>query len=190
MNLLIKTIFSRSMAAFFSFLIRVGMSLTSSSIDCSLLSSKPAGPLPLATVLASVVPILNVSPKSLSLLDSLVLGGSFCFTRFLNHRLLRTKLWNHGWFPCQAAPLNHRLYCHPSSSTSWLISTYQLFQSQTQPGSGTCAFVMLTGDGLNLASTQGDWSILRFHSAFEEKRGIPKTNQPRWFSYSTSTCAS
>lgn len=47
---------------------------------------------PSVPVLASVVPMLNVSPNSRSLTDALVLGGSFCFIRFRNQRRLRTKL--------------------------------------------------------------------------------------------------
>jgi hypothetical protein len=50
--------------------------------------------------------------------------------------------------------------------------------------------VILTADGRPLESTHGAGSILKFHNAFEEKSGMPKTNQPRWFSYRTSMCAS
>lgn len=179
-------IFSRSMAALFSLLINVAMSLTSSFSDVGVL----VWALAVASVadLANVVPMLKVSPNNLSLAVSFVFGGSFCLIRRRSQRRLRTKLWNQGWLPCHGVPLKSRLYCQPSSSTSRLMSTYQLFQSHTQLGSGTCAFVILTADGLNFASTQGAGSILKFHNAFEENNGIPKTNQPRWFSYRTSMC--
>lgn len=169
-------------------LISVAMSLTSSFRDVPPLSGTLI--VPKVPDLASVVPMLKVSPNSRSRTFSLVLGGILRFTRFRNQRRLLTKLWNHGWLPCQGEPLNSRLYCQPSSSTSRLMSTYQLFQSQTQLGSGTCAFVMLTAEGLNFESTHGAGSILKFHNALEENRGIPNTNQPRWFSYRTSMCAS
>ena len=81
------------MAALFSFAISVGTSLTSSLSDDSPLSCKLAGPA-LVKALARVVPILKVSPNNLSFTNDL--GGSFCFTRFLSQRRLRTKLWNHG----------------------------------------------------------------------------------------------
>lgn len=175
-------IFSRSMAAALSFLINVAISLISSSrLVCALSSNRPL-PVPKVADLASVVPMLNVSPNMRSFAFFLVLGGSLCLTRLRSQRRRRTKLWNHGWLPCHAEPLKSRLYCQPSSSTSRLMSTYQLFQSHTQLGSGTCAFVMLTAEGLNLASCHGAGSIRRFHSALDEKRGMPKTNQPRWFS--------
>jgi hypothetical protein len=177
MNLWMTTIFSRSIAAFFNLLMSVAISLTSSFKEFILLSCTLI--VPRVADLASVVLMLKVSPNSLSRAFSFVLGGNFCFTRFRSQRLRLTKLWNHGWLPCHGEPLNSRLYCQPSSSTSRLMSTYQLFQSHTQLGSGTCAFVMLTAEGLNFESTHGAGSILKFHSALEEKRGMPKTNHPR-----------
>ena len=159
----------------------VAISLISSSRLVWALSSKPLF-VPKVVDLTNVVPMLKVSPNMRSFAFSLVLGGSLCFTRLRSQRRRRTKLWNQGWLPCQAEPLNSRLYCQPSSSTSRLMSTYQLLQSHTQLGSGTCAFVILTADGLNLASCQGAGSIRRFHSALFENSGMPNMNQPRWFS--------
>jgi hypothetical protein len=174
------------MAAALSFLINVAISLISSSrLVCALSSNRPL-PVPKVADLASVVPMLNVSPNMRSFAFALVLGGNLCLTRLRSQRRRRTKLWNQGWLPCQAEPLNSILYCHPSSSTSRLMSTYHVFQSHTQLGSGTWAFVMLTAEGLNLASCQGAGSILKFHSALLEKSGMPNTNHPRWFSYKIS----
>jgi hypothetical protein len=91
MNLWMTTIFSRSIAAFFNLAINVAMSLTSSLIEVILLLSCPLI-VPSVPERASVVPTLNVSPNSRSRVDSLVLGGSLCFTRFRNQRLRLTKL--------------------------------------------------------------------------------------------------
>lgn len=82
------------MAAFFSLLINVAMSLTSSFSDVPPLSG--ALIVPSVPDLASVVPMLKVSPNSRSRTFSLVFGGIFRFTRLRSQRRLRTKLWNQG----------------------------------------------------------------------------------------------
>jgi hypothetical protein len=78
------------MAAFFSLLINVAMSLTSSSSELMLLSC--ALTVPAVADRASVVPMLKVSPNILSRTVSFDLGGSLCLTRLRSQRLRLTKL--------------------------------------------------------------------------------------------------
>lgn len=60
------------------------------------------------------------------------------------------------------------------------MSTYHDGQRHSQPGSGTCALVMSTGEGWYAAVTQAAGSKLR--SEREEKSGMPQKKEPRWFS--------
>ncbi|KAJ2352021.1 hypothetical protein H4S02_013525 [Coemansia sp. RSA 2611] len=53
-----------------------------------------------------------------------------------SHRRRRTKPWAE-WRPCHVAAVEKReAYCHPSSSTSWVMSMSQRGDTQCHEGSG------------------------------------------------------